>query len=147
MRDTATAAEREEQGHRAEDHHEVARLDREDEEHEERPGWEVEREGHQQAVDRTGRAHRRRIVELIGEWKRQDAEQYLREAGAEAAREIELREVLRSPHALQLDADEVQREHVEENVREAGVHEHVGDELPDGELSEQVRGTQSQPNN
>ena len=83
VRDTRTAAEREEQGHPAEDHHEVSRLDREDEEHQERPGWEVEREGHQQAVDRTGGADRRRVVELIGEWERQDAEQHLREAGAD----------------------------------------------------------------
>ena len=44
------------------------------------------------------------------------------------------------PHMSKLDANEIEREHVEEDVRDAGVHEHVGDELPDGELADRVRG-------
>jgi microtubule-associated protein 1 len=48
------------------------------------------------------------------------------------AHEVENKE-FRAPHVpLDLDAEEKKREHVEEDVRPRGVHEHVGEHLPPG---------------
>ena len=49
---------------------------------------------------------------------------------ADHAKRVALDELPRSPVALEIRADEPEREHVEEEVAEAGVEQRVGDQLP-----------------
>jgi ribonuclease Z len=55
----------------------------------------------------------------------------LRDRGADHADEVILQEVRRPEQPLDLAAEHVQREHVEQQVRQAAVHESVGEQLPD----------------
>ena len=48
----------------------------------------------------------------------------------QSADEVQGKEFLAAYSALHQSAEHVQGEHVEENMREPSVHEHVGDELP-----------------
>ena len=50
--------------------------------------------------------------------------------------EVELHEVPAAPHPFQLDAEHPQREHVEQDVEDPAVQEHVRDGLPERELLE-----------
>ena len=62
-----------------------------------------------------------------------------RDPGADPGEEVVLEEPLRPPEILQLGSEHPESEHVEEDVHEAAVQEHVGDELPDPALQHQGR--------
>ena len=61
------------------------------------------------------------------------------DAGADAGHEIELQEIPRPPDPLELRAEHPQRQHVEQDVEDPAVQEHVGGELPHPELVQHER--------
>ena len=60
----------------------------------------------------------------------------LRDRRADHADQVIDEEALRPEQALDLAAEHVQRQHVEQQVRQAAVQEAVGDELPDLEAGD-----------
>ena len=78
--------------------------------------------GDQHSADCTGSSDDRRVP----------CEYEVRDRTADAAPEIELNEAACSPFLLQTRSKHPQREHVECEVRQPRVHEHVRDERPPG---------------
>ncbi len=78
------------------------------------------------------------IAQRLGEAERQQREENGEHARADAAHEVELQEVARAPHALELGAEHPERQHVEEQVEEAAVQEHVRRRLPDAQLRDDI---------
>ena len=71
---------------------------------------------------------------LLRDVKLAELRQQLYEAGAHAAGKIIEEELLGAPHVLDNATEHPQREHVEQYVREVGVHEHVGEQLVKAEI-------------
>ena len=63
--------------------------------------------------------------------ERQQREEHRQRAGADAGDEIKLQKVARAPDPLELGAEHPQREHVEQDVKDPAVQEHVRGGLPD----------------
>ena len=57
---------------------------------------------------------------------------------------VELHEEAAAPHPLELHAEHPEREHVEQDVEDSRVQEHVRNELPHVQTSEHVCGTQTE---
>ena len=119
--------------------HEVLRRDREHEVHVDRPIRKVQRVGEQQAVDRARRADDDRVVQLVARSRTAAARTAPSARRADAGDEVELQEVPRAPDPLELGAEHPERQHVEQDVEQAAVQEHVGGELPDLELPDHGR--------
>ncbi len=84
------------------------------------------------------------MLHLLCEGERQQREQHGERAGADACEEIELEKIARAPDPFQLGAEHPQRQHVEQDVKDSRVQEHVGDELPRPELMHHERRHQAQ---
>ena len=76
---------------------------------------------------------------LARELERQQRKHDRQHACTDAGDEIELQEILRPPDAFELGTEHPQRQHVEHNVKDPAVQEHVGDELPDPEIAKDER--------
>ena len=129
----ASAGERRIERDRAHDHDEVLRRDREQHHVVDRTVGKVERVCEQQPVDRARRADDVRPVQLLRCGERQQGKQHREDARADPGHEVELQEVPRAPDPLELGAEHPQRQHVEEDMKQPAVQEHVGAELPDPE--------------
>ena len=140
VRDAAAGKE----GDRADDQDEVLRRDREDEIQVDRPVRKVQSIREQQAEDRTGRADRCRTVNLLREFEGQQANQDGKGARSHPGHEVVFQEVARAPRALELSAEHPQRQHVDDEMADARVHEHVRDGLPQPELTQRELRHQSE---
>ena len=102
-----------------------AHGDRREQEHDRAVGPE-QAEGGEHAVDRAGRAERRRPFADQRVPAQDD------QARARAAHQIEIQEAPRAPRHLELPAEHPEREHVEQDVHRAvgRVQPHVGERLP-----------------
>ena len=120
------AGDAEEQLERRVDQHEHPRLDRERHQQEEHAVVrEVDRVGEQEAEHAARRAHGG--IDLARERHHHE----LRDRGGHDADEVVRGVAARADHLLQRASEHVQREHVEEEVREPAVQEAVGDDLPE----------------
>ncbi len=105
-------------------HHQVLRLHRNDEEHEQVPVGKVH------GVRQQDRVHGARRPHDGGGGKRADRQ--AAQAGAHAGDQVERHKPAPSEDALDLRPEHPQDEHVEHDVQELGtVQEHVGDQAPD----------------
>ena len=85
-------------------------------------------EAQQQAVDGAGSADGRNVGQRLGE-----QHQLVAEGGTQPAHEVEDQELLAAPEPFEHRTEHDERPHVEEDMHEVAVHEHVGYELPPAE--------------
>src|SRR5208282_3793087 len=85
-------------------------------------------EGHEQAEDATGSAHGFGAGVHAEEMGIGDGNGY--QGSAYDAECIALDESTRTPIAFEVGSDKPEREHVKEDVAEAGVQQRIGDQLP-----------------
>src|SRR5579872_1216058 len=133
VRGAAGVAERRVQGDRSENRDAPLRRNPEDEQ-QDRAFREVHRVREQQPVNRARRADDRNVAQLLGELERQEREEHRQHGGADAGDEVELQKKARAPHLFELRAEHPQREHVEQDVKDPAVQEHVRDGLPQPQL-------------
>jgi len=69
----------------------------------------------------------------LREPERQQREDHREQTGAHPGHEIKLEKVPGAPDSLELGPEHPQREHIEYDVEDATVQEHVGRKLPDPE--------------
>ena len=97
-------------------------------------------ESKQQAVNRAGSTHRRDVGKRL-----RQQHQFMAESRAQPAHEVKNQEFLAAPQAFQKRSEHKERPHVEKDMHEIAMHEHMGHELPppeerrtDGKQSEQL---------
>lgn len=113
--------------HRHVEDDEIFRFDRQQEVDVDRTFRERHTEREEDSVDRTGRTDRR------SDGSEHRRNEQVRESAAESAQQIIDEETAGTPRVLQFHPEHPEREHVEEDVGEAGVQEHVREQLPERE--------------
>ena len=71
-------------------------------------------------------------------------EDHYANARAHGAEEIKLHEAASSPNSFDVGAEHPERQHVPDDVTESAVQKSVGDQLPDGEILDDVHRSERQ---
>ena len=135
----AAAAKRTHESDGAHDHDEVFRLDGKQETHQYLAVGIGHSKGEQEAIDRPGGADGAGVQMIAVEDEIGDDDA---ETGSDAAEEVVVQESPGAPQLFQVAAKHPQGQHIEQDMAESQrvVQEHVGDELPDGEVVHHVLG-------
>src|SRR4029079_5396570 len=102
--------------------------------HVDRAIWKIQTVREQQSVDRTGRPDDVGHVTLSREMEWQHGKQPRQNGCANARDEIELQKKPGAPDAFELGPEHPECQHVEQDVEDAGVQEHVSAQPPDLQL-------------
>src|SRR5579872_6880517 len=127
--DAAVDVQRAQERDCPDDHHHVFRLHGEDEKEQHDLVGIEHAEGDQQAEDRS------RGADCVGApVAHESIDGYIAYAGSDAAEKVVLEKTPRAPVLLEGGSKHPERQHVEQDVLNAAMQEHVGRQLPDGEM-------------